>query len=115
VASSTELTLTFSEALDKAIAEEATHYQSAGMTNPISAVLQSDLKQVILSFADAFSNGVESTLQVSGLTDTAGNTMTSAQKTFLYFQASPISYRDVIISEFFPDFSPKVGIRRNFQ
>jgi hypothetical protein len=110
VSSATELKLTFSEELEESDAENILHFEITGIGHPASAVLEADNSTITLDFAQSFPNGIESQLVVTGVTDTAGNALPTQSKPFLFFQASPVSFRDVIISEVFPDPGPKIGL-----
>jgi hypothetical protein len=110
VNSPTQLKLTFSEELEASDAENILHFEISDIGNPTSAVLESDKSTITLDFPEAFPNGIESQLIVTGITDTSGNVLATQSKAFLFFQASPVSFRDVIISEVFPDPSPKIGL-----
>ncbi len=49
-------------------------------------------------------------MTVEGIRDRAGNTTPTLQFPFLYFAASPIHSKDIVITEIFPDFSPPIGL-----
>lgn len=109
VVSSNQLELTFSEPLQVSSTEELLNYAILGLGNPQSAVLTDDRK-VNLSFQEAFTNGEEMVLSVSAITDIFGNAMAPEDKPFLYFQPSPVGFKDIIITEIFADYSPVVGL-----
>ncbi len=109
--SSSELTLTFSEALENTSAQQLINYSvNNGIGNPAAAVLQPDQKTVKLTFATPFTNGVENQLSVSGVKDLAGNSIVATSQNFLYFVAQPAAYNDIVINELLPDPSPQIGL-----
>jgi hypothetical protein len=112
VNSSTKLKLTFSEKLDSANAIQVSKYAIDDIGNPESVIVQNE-SEIVLTFSEPFPNGHEQLLHVSQLVDTAGNVMQTTSKSFLYFLANPVSYRDIIITEVFPDYSPTVGLPEN--
>ena len=109
--SAQSLRLVFSEALERASAEDTRHYAVAGGIGfPLTARLGDSLKTVELSFSMSFPNGHVSTLTVEKVKDLAGNEIALTDTSFLYFQPQPVGYRDVVISEFLADPSPSVGL-----
>jgi hypothetical protein len=110
VISSQEINLLFSEPLSELSAESVTNYSIAGRGNPESAELQIDTRTVRLRFTEPFQNGVESDLNVSGISDVAGNALPAEIKSFLFFESSPVAFKDVVISEIFPDYEPAIGL-----
>jgi hypothetical protein len=106
-----ELSVKFSENLDLQSAETVTNFVvDHSINTPTVAELQSDLRTIKLSFANNFPNGIECQLSVTGVKDLAGNVMNDAQKSFLYFQGQPVSFKDVVITEIFPDPDPVVSL-----
>ena len=111
VASSTELNLLFNESLDPISSQLISNYNANnGLGNPTTAVLQPDQKTVNLIFSQAFPNGIQNQLTLSGIKDLFGNAMSSMNQIFLFFQAFPTKNKDLIISEIFADPSPQVGM-----
>jgi hypothetical protein len=111
VVSSTQLTLTFNEALEAGSAADVLNYEvDNGIGNPTSAVLESDNKSVKLTFANAFLNGITHTLQLAGVKDVAGNAMPVTSTTFLFFEPQPVNRKDILITELMADPSPPVGL-----
>lgn len=82
-ADATQLTLTFSKALDQTTAETTGNYSIDSGITISSAVLQADGLTVILT-TSAFSDLTTYTLDTSGITDTSANTMTPYSDTFTY-------------------------------
>lgn len=110
VVSDHELRMAFSENLDVETAQDTRNYRSVSFGNPASAVLQGDQKTVQLLFSTPFTNGIETTLAVKDVQDTAGNKMILKELNFLYFKPTPLHFKDVIITEFCPDPSPPAGM-----
>ena len=111
IISSTEMSLLFSEQVDKVSSETIENYTASnGFGNPESATLLADLKTVHLFFSQDFSNGVECSITISHVKDLAGNEMASVAKTFLYFENFPVVNKDVIITEIFADPSPQLKL-----
>jgi hypothetical protein len=111
VLSATELEVNFSEVVTSGSAGDITHYLvTPNNMVPVSAALMADLKMVRLSFASAFVNGFTSLLNVSGVQDQKGNMLDHASMSFVYFRPTPPSWKDVIITELFPDPSPAVAL-----
>jgi hypothetical protein len=111
VLSSTEVELIFSETVEKTSALSIENYKASnGLNNPTSAVLSSDGKTVMLSFAQDFTNGIENTFTISGVKDLAGNEMDATVQTFLYFKSFPVVFKDVIVNEIFADPSPQIKL-----
>ncbi len=103
--------LSFSESLDQTSVESALHYSANnGLGNPQTATLQPDNHIVNLVFSGNFSNGIQNQLTVSDVKDLAGNMMITTQLPFLFFHSSPLQAKDVIITEFFPDPVPQIGL-----
>lgn len=111
VVSSNELRIVFSEDLDANTAQTLLNYDaSPSLGNPTSAVWQMDQQTVQLLFSQPFTNGLEATLTVKDLQDLAGNYMILTERKFLYFKPEPVNFRDIIITEIFPDPTPQVGL-----
>ncbi len=109
--SSSALLVGFSELLDSASAVQADHYNvSPEIGMPSSIALEADRSSVVLHFDSAFANGYEYLLTVTGVKDTTGNLMTPGGKPFLYFIPVLPAYRDIVLTELFPDPAPSVGL-----
>jgi hypothetical protein len=109
--SSRQLSVTFSEAVESASANEISHYAGDNnIGNPQTAALQSDQKTVLLTFQKDFENGIQNHLTISGVEDLSHNTIVTAQFPFVFFQASPVVRGDIIFTEIFPDPSPAIGL-----
>ncbi|HWA36209.1 MAG TPA: lamin tail domain-containing protein, partial [Cyclobacteriaceae bacterium] len=81
-----------------------------GQGSPMTVTPQPDGQTIILKLRESLNNGAASALTVSGIKDLAGNIMKALSTSILYFKASPIYNKDVIITEMFPDPSPQVGL-----
>lgn len=104
---SRSLCLLFSEPLERSSAENIQHYfVSPSPGYPASSELMADQRTVLLSFSDPFANGYESLISVQGVADVAGNASTPTSVSFLYFQSSPVHYKDVVITEIHADPTP---------
>ncbi|MBL0741866.1 lamin tail domain-containing protein [Chryseolinea lacunae] len=111
VLSSTRLAVLFSESLEQASAENTANYAvGSNSMAPVSATLLADQKTVELLFANAFVNGVATTLGVQGVRDLAGNAMAVAVRDFTYLAPATATFKDLLISEIFADPSPKIRL-----
>lgn len=113
VISNMQLLLTFSEALDKATAEDELNYMASNSVgNPTLAELQGDGNDnaVRITFQNTFSNGITNTLDVKGVKDLVGNEIVPVSIPFLFFQPAPVNAKDIIITELMADPSPQVGL-----
>ncbi len=106
VASANSLIVQFSEAPTTASATNTSNYQLNGNTTPTSANIDADdPTRVILQFASNFA--ASNTIDISGVMDIAGNTMSTASFPFNFVT---LNTGDVIINEIFPDPSPVQGL-----
>lgn len=112
VIDSTTLSLTFSEKVEATTAKDPLNYELiASAENPNSVdYLGNDSSILQLNFTNSFGNGVEYTLEVRNVEDFANNVMVSDSFPFLYFKSVPALYREVVINEFYPDFTPSQGL-----
>jgi hypothetical protein len=111
VTSEQSIRLFFSEDFDSTTAENPLNYHaSPSPGNPALVRIQENDKSAELFFSEAFINGVEGELTISGIADLTGNVMKRTALKFLYFEPSPVEFKDVIITEFCPDPSPQVGL-----
>lgn len=111
VLSNNQLALTFNEKLAASSAQNISHYSASNdLGNPATVVLQPDEKSVLLGYSKTFTNGISNTLSISGVQDLLGNTITSLNQSFIFFQPSPVNPKDIIITEIFADPSPQVGL-----
>ena len=111
VISSTQLDLVFNESLETASSQLVSNYfANNGIGNPVSATLQADQKTVRLTFGNSFSNGIQNQLTLMGIKDLAGNSMSSINQNFLFFQPVATINKDIIITEIFADPTPQIGL-----
>ncbi|WP_160143603.1 lamin tail domain-containing protein [Chryseolinea soli] len=111
VLSSRTLSLTFSENLDQVSAETSGNFSlESNGEEPVSVILQLDGRTVVLGFAKDFANGFPTKISVTGVSDLAGNHMAAVRREFTYLEAVAPVAKDIVLSEIFPDPSPKVGL-----
>jgi len=105
----TSLLLSFNESLDKISAENVDNYLvDKEIGYPESAnLVEGNSSEVNLIFSNEFENGLNYTIDVSGVKDLAGNVMIPQQVEFSYFIAS---VSDIVINEIMADPSPQVGL-----
>ncbi len=110
VISSNQLDIMFNEPVDQTTAETTVNYSvDGGIGNPTTATLDGgDPTLMHLTFVNAFDNGTQYMVTVSGVEDVAGNVITTASEPFQYVVTVPASYRDVVVNEFLPDPTPVV-------
>lgn len=99
VLSDTTLLVEFSEALDPTTVNDQTAYMANnGIGFPTSIELLS-ADEVLLTFGNSFSSGVENTLTVMSVSDLSSNVMDAADIPFTFFQTATASFNDVLITE----------------
>lgn len=100
------LELFFSEPLDPASITPQSFLLLPGGESPSLTSVDGHLRTVLLDFSISFLNGQESVLQVNRLRDKAGNILSAMEAKFVFFKESPVTYRDIIITEIMADPSP---------
>lgn len=110
VVSSSALKILFSERISKTSGENLNNYQIVNGAAPSSAIMSVDEKSVLLTFASAFVNGLTNTLHIENISDRANNQLTAIQKSFTFFQPSPVAFKDIIVTEIFADPSPQIKL-----
>lgn len=111
VTSLTLLEVVFSEPVDPVSAADQLHYWVEPLArHPVSATAKADGRTAELVFADAFPNGSDATLTIKDVTDIAGNAMGETRIGILFFVPVPVTSRDVIINEIFPDPTPQASL-----
>jgi len=90
------LGLQFNEGVDDISAEKISSYILNNSTNPLTAVRQSTLSEVILTFENQFQDGLINTLAVSDISDLAGNTMSTVSLDFTYNKVSLAIFKDIV-------------------
>jgi hypothetical protein len=109
--SATSVRVWFSEEMDETTLTHTANYTlMPGGSNPSTALPAAMNTAVDLTLGSALLNGVPASLRLSGLKDMAGNELSDTTVTVLYFQASPLVYRDIEFTEIFADPSPSVGL-----
>jgi len=99
----------FSEEIESSTAQTTTNFVLSN--NLISSVIQqADGKSVIIELSTSLTNGLQYTLQISGIQDLDGNTMATIAHDFIYFVPLPVNNKDVIVSEFMADPTPTIGL-----
>ncbi len=102
------LTVEFSESVPGR-PESVTFFDVDGMGFPVS-VSAENARTIRLEFQDAFENGQQQTLRVHSVTDLAGNVMLPSEATFLFFEETPVTPDDIVVSEIFSDPTPVRGL-----
>ena len=102
----------FNEKLDSSSALLLTNYTvNNSIGNPCAASFSSlDSTKIELDFTTPFTNGGQYDISVQNIEDKAGNTMLSATQSFIYFVSVPADFRDIVINELYPDFTPTNGL-----
>lgn len=110
VISSTQLRLVFSETVDASSALSANNYSiSKGIGTPANVDFESGKTNcVILDLNDPLINQSYE-LSTSGIADLNGNISSTQLLSFIYDHYTALE-NDIVISEFFPDPSPPVGL-----
>ncbi len=112
VVNNRKIELRFNEKLDSLSALNLSNYTvNNGIGNPSAAHFTSvDSTVIELEFATAFTNGNQYEVSVQNIEDKAGNTMLLATQNFTYFVPVPANFRDIVINELYPDFTPTNGL-----
>ncbi|MEM8887020.1 MAG: lamin tail domain-containing protein, partial [Bacteroidota bacterium] len=113
VLSSTSMELNFSEDLESTAAEMASNYRlQPDDVPPLSAQLDPAINsKVLLTLANPLLSGNTYRMEVSGLSDLAGNPMPGTQtQSFDYLEIEEAFIFDVIINEIFADPTPSQGL-----
>ena len=104
--SDSTLSVKFNEPLDENSATSPANYLVDGnIQNPETVVLSGI--NVTLTFANKFQNGTVYSLNISNISDVAGNMMEPFQTTFSWYQAAEF---DVVFNEIYPDPTPSIGL-----
>jgi hypothetical protein len=105
------LKIIFNEEVEAVSAISTNNYElSEGLGSAQSVSLEENNTQVLVQFASPFPNGKLLTLTIHGVEDLSGNAIGNYQTTFRYFVPEPAEWKDIIITEFFPDPDPPVGL-----
>jgi hypothetical protein len=111
VVNSNQLDLTFSEPLGGTTILQNSNY----ILNPsilVTSVVQDASNAAImhLTFSANFTNGTPYTITVASAADLSGNTATALDTNFTYLVGETAVKGDIIITEFFADPSPVIGL-----
>ncbi|MEP2376465.1 MAG: lamin tail domain-containing protein, partial [Ekhidna sp.] len=98
--SSTELDLSFSEALNKLAAETVGNYSIDGGISIISAALDDSNDQLVHLVVDPLTSEDVRTLTINGVEDLCGNPVAGATVQFEYLEIEEAAPGDVLINEF---------------
>jgi hypothetical protein len=105
------LRIIFNEEVEEISATStANYFLNEGLGIAQSVSLEENNTQALVQFGASFPNGKLLTLSINGVEDLSGNAMNNYQNTFRYFVPEPAEWKDIIISEFFPDPDPPVGL-----
>ncbi|WMN12159.1 lamin tail domain-containing protein [Marivirga salinae] len=109
ILSANEIQLLFSEEITESSATDINSYLlSPGEILP--STIQHNEDTVWLNFQEGFESGVNHRLAVEGISDLEGNILESDSIEFFYFEVEEAEIGDVIITEFFPDPTPVLGL-----
>jgi len=108
VISSTQLDVLFNEDLDATSSQLASNYSASnGLGTPSTVVLDGgNAKLVHLTWATAFTNGLQNALTVNGVQDIATNAISNGTINFTLLTFSTPTFKDVVINEIMVDVSP---------
>ncbi|WP_340152868.1 lamin tail domain-containing protein [uncultured Marivirga sp.] len=104
-----EIQVLFSEEITESSATDTSHYFLSPGEIPPSTIKHSE-DTVWLTFEDALESGLDYSLGIENLSDLEGNLSDSDTVEFFYFEVEEAEVGDVIISEFFPDPTPVLGL-----
>lgn len=109
ILSEDEIQLLFSEEITESSATNINNYVlSPDEISP--ATIQQNEDTVWLRFAKDFESGLDYTLEIENISDLEGNLSESETIEFFYFEEEEAEIGDVIITEFFPDPTPVLGL-----
>ena len=109
ILSANEIQIVFSEEITESSATDINNY----VLNPDEISLdtiQHNEDTVWLRFEKDFESGLDYTLATENISDLEGNLSESETIEFFYFEVEEAEIGDVIISEFFPDPTPVLGL-----
>ncbi|SMG52143.1 Lamin Tail Domain [Marivirga sericea] len=109
ILNSNEMQIVFTEEVSSASASNVNNYLlTPGDIQPNT--IQHNEDSVWLSFDNSFESGLDYMLAVENISDSEGNLSESDSIEFFYFEVEQAEIGDVIISEFFPDPTPVLGL-----
>ncbi len=106
VTSQSTLEVMFSEKVTALSASNTMNYLLNSLQQPNTAILLADEQTIQLSFTESFDNASTNQLAVQGILDLAGNEMSTAEKSFFFFEQEALASKDIIFSEIMADPSP---------
>lgn len=106
-----QLRLFFNETMSE-FSEDLLAYTISNAGQVIDAVLEENLNTVLLTIdAPFFTDQSSYMLTINdGVPDCSGNNIASAAFEFIFFLVQPAERYDILINEFYPDFSPTFGL-----
>lgn len=109
-ASSTQVDVRFSEALNASSANTAGNYIINNGINVTSAAIDALDPTLVHLTVGGLTNGTTYQLNVRGVQDLANNAITNDSTSFTYIQLQAAAFQDIVINEVFADPSPQVGL-----
>ncbi|WP_296619185.1 lamin tail domain-containing protein, partial [Marivirga sp.] len=107
--SSNEIEIVFSEEVTSASASDVNNYLlTPGDIQPTT--IQHNEDTVWLNFENSFESGLDYSLMFENISDIEDNLSESDSIEFFYFEVEEAEIGDVIVSEFFPDPTPVLGL-----
>ncbi|MGJ3235293.1 lamin tail domain-containing protein [Marivirga sp.] len=109
ILSENEIQLLFSEEITESSATNINNYiLSPDEISPVT--IQQNEDTVWLRFEKDFESGLDYTLEIENISDLEGNLSERETIVFFYFEVEEAEIGDVIITEFFPDPTPVLGL-----
>lgn len=109
ILSKNKIQFVFSEEVSSTSATDIHNYLLKPGDNQPSAI-EHNQDSVWLSFENDFESGLDYSLTVENISDLEGNLSEIETIEFFYFEVEEAEIRDVIITEFFPDPTPVLGL-----
>lgn len=110
VLSSNSVNVRFDEGVDQLSSETVLNYVLNGNLNPISAIRQVTISDVVLTFTAEFTDGILNNLVASNIKDLADNISGSSSGDFTFNLISNADFKDIVINEIMADPTPMVGL-----
>lgn len=112
VLSNDSLRLSFNEKVEASSALNGSNFQvNNSIGNPSSlSFVSTDSTSLYLLFSSPFVNGTTYEIISKNVSDKAGNPMLNDTSNFTYLVPEKASFRDVVLNELYPDFSPSNGL-----
>ena len=109
VVTNQSLRLDFNEGIDPSTFNIPENYEVSNGIGMPSTIGQPNSDLIDLSFADAFENGLVYEIEITGLTDLAGNDIGMVTEEFFFFLPGTPQEGDVIFNEIMADPTPSQG------